>query len=49
MNITLGKNVTFYTKFDENLINAKEIWKGFLTVCVLYAQFSEDQNSVFKP
>ena len=23
--------------------------KGFLTVCALYAQFSEDQNSVFKP
>ena len=21
--------------------------KGFLTVCALYAQFSEDQNSVF--
>ena len=23
--------------------------QGFLTVCALYAQFSEDQNSGFKP
>ena len=25
------------------------VCKGFLTDCTLYAQFSEDQNSIFKP
>ena len=29
--------------------NNTEAAQGFLTDCTLYAQFSEDQNSIFKP
>ena len=35
-------------KVIKNYMNYSH-FKGFLTVCALYAQFSEDQNSVFKP
>ena len=31
------------------LTNNCLVVKGFLTVCAVYAQFSEDQNSVLSP
>ena len=45
---TMERHVQVNCKVYPQYMSHCKIPKGFLTVCALYAQFSEDQNSVFK-